>query len=173
MRRTLFAAGLLLSLALAAAPAVALTVVYSVTMTGAQVVGGGDPDGTATGTISINDDQSQVVSWSFTYANIAAPSYLILRGPFGQAGTNADVYLDLGVGTSGGAGTLIASVISGASLSIVNALSTSFYLDVGNAEFPSGALRGQLGTIVPEPGVASLLIAALGAAALHRRARPV
>lgn len=67
---------------LAASPAAALTITYSVAMDGTQEVGGGDPDGTASGTLTI-DDATGNISWSFTYANIAAPTAMHIHGPGG------------------------------------------------------------------------------------------
>jgi len=171
MRRTLVALLSLLPLAFAARPAAALPVVYSVSMTGAQEIGGGDPDGTASGTISI-DSTSGLISWSFTFQNIAAPTAMHIHGPNGPAGTNANIFVGLGVNTSGGAGTLIDSLTTDpANATAINANPTDFYMNIHNGDFPNGAIRGQLGTVLPEPGVAHLLAAALGLAALRRRAR--
>lgn len=149
---------------LLASPAAALTITYFLTMDGAQEVlpNVGDPDGTATGTLTV-DDSTGLISWSFTYANIAAPSAMHIHGPVGPAGTNAAVFVGLGVATTGGAGTLISNVTTSAANALaINAIPTNFYVNIHNAAFPNGAVRGQLGVVLPEPATLALL--ALGLA---------
>jgi hypothetical protein len=153
---------------LAASPAAALTITYTLSMDGAQEVPApGDPDGTATGTLTIDDSTGGVgtISWSFTYANIDTPlAAMHIHGPAAPAGVAAGVFVGLGVATSGGPGTLIASVVTTmANAAAINASPTNFYVNIHNTPFPGGALRGQLG-VVPEPGTLSLL--ALGFAGL-------
>jgi hypothetical protein len=138
-------------------------------MDGAQEVPGpGDPDGIASGTITIDD--SGAISWSFTYANIAAPTAMHIHGPGAPPGTAAGVFVGLGVATSGGAGTLISSTsTSAANATAINANPGNFYVNIHNAAFPGGAVRGQLGTVVPEPPTLALL--ALGLLGLARAGR--
>ena len=157
---------LVVSLAFAASPAAATTITYSLTMDGAQEVpGAGDPDGSATGTLTIDDSTGGVgtISWSFTYANIATPlSAMHIHGPAAPPGTAAGVFVGLGVATSGGAGTLISSVVTTmANAAAINANPGNFYVNIHNGPFPNGAVRGQLGTIVPEPPTVALLLLSL------------
>ena len=156
-----------LLLALAALPAHAASVTYLMNMTGDQEVPGpGDPDGIATGSITL-DDVTGEISWSFTYANIAAPTAMHIHT--GGAGASGGVFIGLGVSTSGGAGTLIDSLItSTTNIDTLLANPTGFYVNVHNGDFGAGAVRGQLGTI-PEPASAALLGLGLGAIALRRR----
>ncbi len=153
---------------LAASPAAALTITYTLSMDGGQEVPGpGDGDGTATGTLTIDDSTGGVgtVSWSFSYANIAAPSAMHIHGPAAPAGVAAGIFLGLGVATSGGAGTLISSVVTTMAIAAaINAGPTDFYVNIHNAAFPGGAVRGQLGVVAPEP--ATVLLLGVGLAGL-------
>ena len=64
----------------------------------------------------------------------------------------AGIFVGLGVATSGGAGTLISSTSTSAANALaINTTPGNFYVNIHNAAFPSGAVRGQLGTVVPEP----------------------
>ncbi|MFO0875014.1 MAG: CHRD domain-containing protein [Phycisphaerales bacterium] len=118
-------------------------------MTGAQEVPGpGDPDGTATGTLSI-DPSTNKVSWNFTYANIAAPTLMHIHT--GAAGVAGPVLVNLGVATTGGPGTLInMTTTTAANVNMILANPTGFYVNIHNAPFPAGAVRGQL-MPVPDP----------------------
>ena len=173
LRRSLASSLALAVVLLAAGAAHAISTTYSLSMTGAQEVPGpGDPDGLATGTLTI-DDATGALSWSFAYSNIAAPSAMHIHGPGGSAGSGANVFVNLGVATSGGAGTLISSTsTSTANATAILSNPTDFYVNVHNASFPGGAVRGQLGTVVPEPGIALLMATGLATwAAAGRRRR--
>jgi hypothetical protein len=146
------------ALALAVSPAAATTITYSLTMTGAQEVPtAADPDGTGVGTLTVNDSTG-LISWALTYANIVAPSAMHIHGPSAPVGVGAGVFVGLGVVTTGGAGTLINSTTTSlANALAINTLPANFYLNIHNATYPGGAIRGQLGTVVPEPGTFALL----------------
>jgi hypothetical protein len=164
-----FASFLLTALLLILAPsgALATSATYTVNMTGAQEVPGpGDPDGTATGTILL-DDVSGLISWNFSYLNIAAPTAMHIHGPAAPAGVPAGIFIGLGVATTGGAGTLISSFIHGNLAQITQILNspTTFYVNIHNGSFPAGAVRGQ----VPEPTPALLLALGRGGLAVWGR----
>lgn len=136
----------LATLTLGATPALAEQ--FTLNMSGAQEVPGpGDPDGVATGTLTI-DKTTNTVSWNFVYSNIASPTLMHIHT--GAAGVGGGVLINLGVATSGGAGTLIASTVATAgNINTVLANPAGFYVNIHNGPFPAGAVRGQL-TPVPE-----------------------
>jgi hypothetical protein len=155
--------------ALAAVPVHATTIVYAIDMDGAQEAPlAGDPDGSAVGTLTI-DDATGAVSWSLTYSNIAAPTGMHIHlAPPGVAGA---IVVDLGVATTGGPGTLINSTTTlPATALLINTTPGAYYINVHNLVFSQGAVRDQLGTLVPEPALLSLL-AAGGVAVLAGRRR--
>lgn len=126
--------------------AVAASATFDLLMDGAQEAPGpGDPDGSAVGTIAIND-VTGVISWNITYQNIAPPTMMHLH----HAGDGI-VVVDLGVSTSGGPGTLIDSIIH-SPLSDLQAILDhphNYYLNLHTAEFENGAVRDQLGFTIP------------------------
>jgi hypothetical protein len=112
--------------------------------TGDQEIAGGDPDGFATGFIRASGTR---VDYAFTWTGIAPPSAgHIHRGP---VGVNGPIVVPLFSAPGG----LPASVngIAGRVTGIDSALTRSinrtpraFYTNLHNADFPDGAVRGQL-----------------------------
>lgn len=109
------------------------------------VCGVGDPDGSATGHITVNVGQ-QRVCWEFTnVTNIAAPH----RGHIHKAaaGTNGAIVVDffnMPVGTPGPLTGCTTAVISRALLKDIIQHPSAYYLNLHNEPFPAGAIRGQL-----------------------------
>lgn len=115
---------------------------FNLFMTGDQEVPPADPDGIATGTLTINP-VTNIVSWNFTYANIAAPTLMHIH--VGAAGVNGPILVNLGVATTGGPGTLISQTLaSNAAIFQILANPQGYYVNIHNAPFPGGAVRGQL-----------------------------
>ena len=119
---------------------------YTVAMTGAQEISGttgapnaGDPDGSGTGSITVNVGQG-TVCWSFTVANVDAPTRgHIHRAPAGSNGGIVVTFFE--------ANNVAMSGCTTAPRPLLRELLVAperFYLNLHNAAFPAGALRGQL-----------------------------
>jgi CHRD domain len=112
------------------------------TMIGAnEVPGPGDPDGSGTITVTLNVGQA-TVCWDYTVTNIALPvtGAHIHSAPAGVAGPVVVPFraADGSWPTSGCRAadpTLIQAIID---------FPEAYYTNVHNAEFPGGAIRGQL-----------------------------
>jgi hypothetical protein len=139
--RILAIAALALALALAEGPVSAQGRPLSTTLSGAEEVPGpGDPDGTGFAAISLNQGQGQVC-FELTVSNIApATAAHIHAAPAGVAGP---VVVPLSPPTSGSSIGCVS-----ANLDLIKDIRknpASYYVNVHNAEFPAGAVRGQLG----------------------------
>ena len=141
--------------------------VFNVSLSGANNTDGagnfggslGDPDGTGSGTVTI-DTVTNTVSWNITYSNLAAvgDSHIHI-GNFNQ---NGGVVVPFG--TAPGAGVLSGSIVD-ADADAIAANPNGYYVNIHTSDFGSGAIRGQ----VPEP--ASLALLALPAVLAIRRRR--
>lgn len=107
------------------------------TLSGAEEVGGGDADGSGFASIRLNVGQERVC-WEISYEDIAEPHAAhIHRAP---AGSNGGVVVPLFIpsiasGCVSADGALIQEIID---------YPDRFYVNVHNADFPGGAIRGQL-----------------------------
>ena len=169
MRKSILA--IALAAPLISAPALASIDTYTAFLYGANEVTPGDPDGFGVATVSI-DNIGLTVSWSILALNIDLP----LTGAHihtGAAGTNGPVIVDF-------SGSVIGAGLFDTDLASITPVSApGFYVNLHNALYPAGAIRGQLqyvGTAtppVPEPGSYALMLAGLGVlgfvALRHRR----
>ncbi|HEX6292564.1 MAG TPA: CHRD domain-containing protein [Herpetosiphonaceae bacterium] len=113
---------------------------FSTTLTGAaEVPGPGDPDGSGTATLTLNPGQGEIC-YELTVTGIAPARAAHIH--VGGADVAGPVVVPLAAPTSGvssGCATvdrdLILAIIMNPEL---------YYVNVHNAEFPAGALRGQL-----------------------------
>jgi hypothetical protein len=123
---------------------------------GQEVPGPGDPDGFGTATLMI-DDVNLTIDWLFAVSDITLPlsGAHIHVGAFGASGSPV---VNFNAQLSG-------SGLSDPDLAAVLANPPGYYVNLHNADYPGGAIRGQ----IPEP--ASLALLGLGAAATLRRRR--
>ena len=135
------AAALAALVAAAAAPAQQGTRPFNVRMSGvAEVPGPGDPDGSGRASIRINQRKGQLC-YTLTVANIdPATAAHIHRGTSTEAGP-AVVTLEPPAGRPSQACVDIDRALA----QEIIARPTNFYVNVHNAAFPKGAVRGQLG----------------------------
>ena len=112
---------------------------FSATLTGAaEVPGPGDTDGSGTATIRVNRS-TQEICYDLTVSNIApATAAHIHVGGAGVAGPVAVPLEAPSDGTSSGC------VKSGRWAAQISVKPQDFYVNVHNADFPAGAVRGQL-----------------------------
>ena len=174
---------LLLLLVAFSFPTPAAAVTFNVSLDGSQEVGGGDPTGTGSGTITL-DPVADMISWNINYQDLDDPSVIYpislsgwhIHGPGGSPGNTAAVLVNLGnLGASGIPNGNLSAVIAANSATIdaILANPSDFYLNLHTSDefggqfagFPLGAIRGQL----PEPHALFLLATGLGALALRRR----
>jgi hypothetical protein len=138
-------------------------VYFEVPLSGAQESPGpGDPDGTGLAKLWF-DSAANSVTWDITVADIA-PFTLdhIHRGAAGAAGP---VRIDFASQLSGGP-------LVDPDVALLLADPTQYYVNVHTADFPAGAVRGQLGEpkSVPDSiGFLSSLVAFLSIAAARRK----
>ena len=112
----------------------------STTLTGAaEVPGPGDPDGTGTASLTLNHGQGEIC-FELTVTGIApATAAHIHFAPVGVAGP---VVVPLTPPTSGSSSGCVS-----ADRDLVKAIiqnPENYYVNVHNAQYPAGALRGQL-----------------------------
>jgi CHRD domain len=128
------------AIAILGSPAGAAGRPLSTTMTGAaEVPGPGDPDGSGTAALTLNRGEGEVC-FELTVEGIApATAAHIHEAPAGVAGP---IVVPLTPPTDGSSSGCVS-----ADRDLIKAIlknPSAFYVNVHNAEFPAGALRGQL-----------------------------
>lgn len=113
----------------------------TVEMTGAaERPGPGDPDGTGTAAFRINPGLARVC-YTLTVADVATPTAAhIHRAPNDAPGPVVVPLTAPAEGTASGC----AAITRALALELIQD-PAAFYVNVHNAEFPAGAVRGQLG----------------------------
>jgi hypothetical protein len=112
----------------------------AVTLTGAaEVPGPGDSNGSGTVKLTVNPDKGEVC-YELTVANMQEATAAHIHE--GVAGTEGPVTVELDAPTTG-----TAKGCKSADAALMNAIVENpahYYVNVHNAEFPKGAVRGQL-----------------------------
>lgn len=113
---------------------------FTTTLTGAaEIPGPGDPDGAGTARIIVNDGQARVC-FELEVTGIApATAAHIHLAPVGVAGP---VVVPLAAPTDGDSSGCVDVPKAGAKAILKNP--AAYYVNVHNADFPAGAVRGQL-----------------------------
>jgi len=105
----------------------------------AEVPGPGDPDGSGTATVTVNPGQRQIC-YTITVSNIdPARAAHIHEAPAGVAGPVLVTLLAPAIGSSSGCVTVTREL----ALEILKD-PEDYYVNVHNAAYPAGAVRGQL-----------------------------
>lgn len=107
-------------------------------LSGANEVGGGDTDGEGEARVWLDADEGEVC-FRIKVEDIATPRAAHIHD--GVAGMNGGVVVDLEIGENGLRGCVEASA------DLIEAIEddpSGFYVNVHNADFPGGAVRGQL-----------------------------
>ena len=132
----LVAAAVAFSPALAADP-----VTLKAALSGAAEVPAGDPDGTGAATVTIDSAKGQVCFTLSVSGIDTATMAHIHKGAVGVSGPVAVALDPPATGSSKGCKAVAADVIAA-----ILAAPSDYFVNVHNAAFPSGALRGQLGS---------------------------
>ena len=115
-------------------------VTLSATLTGtAEVPGPGDADGSGTASITLKPEQGEVC-FEITVSDIAEASAAHIHA--GAAGASGAPVVNLDVATNG-----LSGCVSGVASDVIAQIGenpSAYYLNVHNAEFGAGAMRGQL-----------------------------
>jgi MYXO-CTERM domain-containing protein len=184
IRRTVLASAAASACLLAASASVSLAEVrtFDIDANGAKEVNmagvpnQGDPDGTAVGTISLDNGTGSGTTGSATFnitlanldpGTVNPTGHHIHQAP---ATTTGPIVIDFGDPDTIRNGNTLSGTITGLpAATITNVFNnpTGFYYNFHNATFPAGAVRDQL----PEPGAMGLLAVAAVGMLRRRRAR--
>lgn len=148
----------------------------------AGVPGQGDPDGFAIGTITLNNGTgsgntgSAIINLRIGNLDPNLSGHHIHQAP---ANTTGPIVLDFGDPDNILTGTPASGVLSGtftglssATINSIIANPTGFYYNMHNTpNFPGGAVRDQLGQLVPVPEPATFVLFGVGAAVALRLRR--
>jgi hypothetical protein len=139
---------LLVMLALLAIVAISAGAVFGATTTltatlkgGSAETPAGDPNGSGTASITI-DPATRQVCWNITVINIAPAVASHIH--VGAAGVSGGVVVPLNVAGFTGHTTGCVAAPAAADLQAILANPAGFYVNVHTADFPGGAVRGQL-----------------------------
>lgn len=146
MKKLLFSILVLALVALTAATVFAGGRPLSASLSGANEVGVGDPDGSGTMNLTLNSGQEEIC-WNLDVQDIEAPTRAhIHQAPAGQNGGVIVFFFDLVVAPP----ILVPDSLSGCvdvSRDLIIEIRQNpeqYYINVHNDDYPGGAIRGQL-----------------------------
>lgn len=119
---------------------------YAALSGGQEVPDPGDPDGTGTALITLNQGQ-EMVCWELSVSGIAPATAAHIHE--GAAGVSGPVVVTLSPPDDG-----FSSGCTSADAELIQSIRQSpwlYYVNLHNADYPTGALRGQLAKQQPEP----------------------
>jgi hypothetical protein len=136
-------AALIATAALAQAPPVMAGAKLTTILTGAaEVPGPGDPDGTGKATITVNPGKSRIC-WEIEVKDIEPASAAHIH--IGLAGTAPANNVVLGLSAPTDGDSEGCEDVERSLADAIRKSPASYYVNVHNAPYPNGALRGQLG----------------------------
>ena len=136
--RSLILTGCAAALALAPVAAAAETVVLTANLSGANEVGGGAPNGNGAFRVEINTETGDFC-YTLYGEKIAAPTMAHVHT--GAAGVNGGPVITMDVT---GKGSDMCIAVEPEKLKPIVANPAGFYVNIHTADFPGGAVRGQL-----------------------------
>ncbi|OYU35899.1 CHRD domain-containing protein [Novosphingobium sp. PASSN1] len=136
--RALLIAGCTAALALTPAAAFAETVVLTANLSGANEVGGGAPEGNGAFRAEVNTESGDFC-YTLYAEKTAAPTMAHVHT--GAAGSNGGPLISIDVT---GKGSDMCIAVEPDKLKSIIANPAGFYVNIHTADFPGGAVRGQL-----------------------------
>lgn len=139
----LFASGAMLLVLALAIPVMAGGRPFSTSLTGAEEVPPADPDGSGTASLTLNQGHGEVC-WEITVADITLPATgaHIHEAPFG---VNGGIVVFLSPPDETGFASGCTSGVDADLIKAIRQNPAGYYVNVHNADYPGGAVRGQLG----------------------------
>lgn len=116
-------------------PALAAKATLVSTLSGANETAGGDPDGTGSFTVDIDTDSGDFC-YTLTGTKIAKPTMAHIHS--GAAGANGAPVITVDVASD------MCVAVDPEVLKAIVAAPASYYVNIHTADFPAGAIRGQL-----------------------------
>jgi hypothetical protein len=116
-------------------PALAAKATLVSTLNGANETAGGDPDGTGSFTVDIDSDSGDFC-YTLTGTKIAKPTMAHIHS--GAAGANGAPVITIDVASD------MCVAVDPEVLKAIIAAPASYYVNIHTADFPAGAIRGQL-----------------------------
>lgn len=151
-------------------PSAGATMLFDASLTGSQEVPPTGSPGTGFGVVVLNDAQTQITV-DLSFSGLTAPATAAhIHGP-ALAGVNAAVLFPLSGVPASTSGTVPTQTFAINATQVGQLESGLFYMNVHDAVFPGGEIRGQLSE-VPEPTTVSLISLGLGSLLVLRRMHP-